>query len=478
MSDTPSDDPTRLRHEVDQLRAERDRLRQEVTALEEKEEQEKTRRKGRGTLRSVAVFVLVVLACVSFTGATVGVWAGRSLLNNEVFADRAGDLGADPAVQAALGAYLTDELMTVIDPEQLFREALPDRGQILAVPLANAVRGFVQDKVDEFLASDTFANLWEEAVTRAHARAVDVIEGDSDVVTAQGDQIEINLVPIVNTALAQVGQASPEIFGRTVDLPELTVDDLPEGAQERISEALGTPVGEDFGVIVIDDEGSLAAAQDAVRVFQLIVWLLVGLTVVLIPLALWVSHRRRRTLLQLVFGIGLGLVLVRRVGFRLEGDALDRIPNELNRAAADSIVTSFVDPLLDATWIALWILLAIAVVALVTGPYRWAVALRRAVGQAALALGRLLSSAGEKATDEATVAWLRANTAALQVGGVVAAVLALLVFDLSWFGVLVLLVLLAAYEGGVWWLGQSAQEAGEEEPPPPPPPPGPTPAPA
>jgi hypothetical protein len=466
MTDTPN--PDDLRAEVEQLEAERERLAAEVATLEQK-------RRHQGPVRGVAVFLLVVLACVSFTAGSVAVWANRSFLNNEVFAERAGGLGAEPAVQAALGVYLTDELMSVIDPEALFREALPDRGQILAIPLANAVRGFVQDRVDAFLASDTFADLWQEAVTRAHARAVQVIEGDSEVVTTTDDQIEVNLVPLVNAALAQVGEASPEIFGRTVDLPTVTVDELPEGAQERISQALGTPVGEDFGVIVIDDQGSLAAAQDAVRLFQLIVWVLVALTIVLIPLALWVSRRRRRTLLQLAFGIGLGMVLVRRVGFRLEGDALERIPDEVNRAAADAIVTSFIDPLLDATWIVLWVLLAVAVVALVTGPYRWAVALRRSVGQALAAIGRLLSSAGEKATDEATVAWLRANTGALQVGGAVVAVLLLLVFDLSWLGVLLLLVLLAAYEGAVWWLGQSAEETGEEERPPPP---GPTPAPA
>jgi hypothetical protein len=459
MSDSATPEQAVLTDEIEQLQAERDRLSREVKTLEEK-------KKSQSSIRTVGVFILVVLACVSFTGASVGVWAKRSFLNNEVFAERAAPLGADPAVQAALGVWVTDELMQVINPEEIFREALPDRGQILAVPLASAVRGFVQGKVDEFLASERFANLWSEAVTRAHARAVDVVEGSSDVVSAQGDQIEVNLVPLVNGALAQVGQASPEIFGRTVDLPDLTVDDLPANAQARISEALGMPVGEDFGVIVIDDNGALSAAQEAVRLFGVAVWILVILATVLIPLALWVSHRRRRTLLQLVFGLALGLVLVRRLGFRLEGDALDRIANETNRAAAKAITQSFVDPLLDATLIALWVLLAIAVVAVVTGPYRWAVALRRGVGNATASLGRIIGSAGERATDDATVAWLRANTGALQIGGAVVAVLALLLFDLSWFGLLVLMILLAAYEVGVWWVGQSASETtGSEGPP-------------
>ena len=67
--------------------------------------------------------------------------------------------------------------MGVIDPESFFESVLPERGQILAVPLTNALRGFVNDKVDEFLATDTFANLWVEANERAHRRIVQVLEG-------------------------------------------------------------------------------------------------------------------------------------------------------------------------------------------------------------------------------------------------------------------------------------------------------------
>jgi hypothetical protein len=75
-------------------------------------------------------------------------------------------------------------------------------------------------------------------------------------------------------------------------------------------------------------------------------------------------------------------------------------------------------------------------------------------------LARSVASAAgamsERATDEATVAWLRDTIGALQAGGVVLAVFVLLVFDLSWLGLLLLVALLAAYEAGVWWLGQSA----------------------
>ena len=469
MTDPTSPGPTEPEESVDQLRAERDALESQVHTLEAK------RRRG-GRIRGVAVFVLLVLTCVSFTGATVAVWAKRSFLNNEVFAERAAPLGADPAVQAALTPWITDQIMSVVNPQQLIRDALPDRGQILAVPLANAVTGFVRGQVDSFVHSDTFAKLWATATTRAHERAVRVIEGKSDVVGTSNGQIVINLVPVINEALAQVGALSPDIFGHTVDIPTVTVDDVPAAAQARLSQALGTPVGEDFGVIRIDDNGTLGTAQHAVRLFNIAVWVLVILTLILIPLTLWVSHRRRRTLLQLVFGIAFGLVLVRRVGLRVEGDALDIIANTTNRAAASSIAHSFIDPLLNATAIALWILFAVAVVAAVSGPYRWAVALRRGARHLGTTAIHTAEAVGERATDDTTVAWIRAHISALQIAGAAVAVLVLLALDLSWFGLLLLLILLAAYEVSLWRLDQSTAEPTAEEKPAPPTPTGAAPA--
>ena len=55
--------------------------------------------------------------------------------------------------------------MTAIDPKEFFESVLPDRGQILAVPLTNALRGFVQDKTTEFLGSGAFQKLWVEINT-------------------------------------------------------------------------------------------------------------------------------------------------------------------------------------------------------------------------------------------------------------------------------------------------------------------------
>ena len=76
-----------------------------------------------------------------------------------------------------------------------------------------------------------------------------MLEGDTGNLQVEGDTVVLNLVPVINAVLAEIGDASPDIFGRTVNLPTLTVDDLPEDAIASIENALGRDLPDDFGQI-------------------------------------------------------------------------------------------------------------------------------------------------------------------------------------------------------------------------------------
>jgi hypothetical protein len=96
------------------------------------------------------------------------------------------------------------------------------------------------------------------------------------------------------------------------------------------------------------DAQELEQVQDTVALFNRLVVAAVVLAVLLIALTLWVAPRRRRTLLQLTVGIALGVVLIRRLGLRLEDEVIDMAKPE-NREAVGVVVGAFVDSLLDAT---------------------------------------------------------------------------------------------------------------------------------
>jgi hypothetical protein len=342
--------------------------------------------------------------------------------------ERVGPLADDPAVRAALGTWVSDQVLDAVDPEKLFVEALPERGRLLAGPLAGAVDEFVRARVDRFLASDRFEKLWLEANELAHRAAVRVIRGESDALTTQGDKVVINLVPVIDAALADLGSASPELLGRQVDLPDLSVDDLPKDAIPRLEQALGINLGDNFGQFVVYDHGRLTALQDGIDRARRWLFGLSALTVVALAGALWISDRRRRTLLQMLVGLAIGVAVIRRLGLRGQRELLAAIPDEVNRAAAAAASDAFLDPLLAVTQTILIGLALVAAVAVLTGPYAWAVRIRHRL--ALLRTGAL--------TPGVTTAWVGAHRGALKVGGLALALLVLLAFNLSFLGVVVL----------------------------------------
>jgi hypothetical protein len=447
--------------EIARLTEERDRLQSELGELRGRPAGEA---RPAGRPRRVVAVALVVVTSIVFTVTVVGVWARRNALNTDRWVTTVGPVADDPAVQDALGRWMTTELMDAIDPEAFFENALPERGQILAVPLTNALRGFVNDRVDSFLASDTFHELWLAVNERAHTRVVAVLEGDTGNLQVEDGNVVLNLVPVLNQLLARIGEASPEIFGRTVDLPTITVDDIPEEAVARIESALGRELPQDFGRFTVFEARRLQQAQDAVDLFNRLVVVSVILAIGLIALTLWVSPHRRRTLVQLAVGIALGVVLIRRLGIRLEDDVVDLARPE-NQDAVRVVVGAFVSSLLDATAWILAIAAVVAAVAVLTGPYGWAEALRRRTVSLARSLAAVVGAAVTRRPDEPTVAWVAAHREVLQIGGIVVGIIVLLAADLSWLGLLLLALVIGGFELVVHRMSQLAPAEVPQPPP-------------
>ena len=216
--------------ELERMRAERDSARAELAAL-------RNGHAHRHRLRRALAGFLVFTSCLSFFTGGLGIWASRSLLDTDVWVERVGPLASDPDVQDVISRQITSATMELVDPTSLFEEALPDRGQILAVPLSNAVEGFVGDAADTVVSSEAFERLWVAANERAHAAAVRVLRGDAEALDVDGDTVTLNVIPLINGVLAEITQASPELFGRTVDVPDVQIDDDPSDAIETAEDA-------------------------------------------------------------------------------------------------------------------------------------------------------------------------------------------------------------------------------------------------
>jgi hypothetical protein len=411
------------------------------------------------------VGVLVVVFSLLLALTYVVAWGHYVVLTERGFQKTVVPVGTDPAVTATIAATLTDQIYTSLDAQQVVANALPPRADFLAGPITNATKGYVQNAVTTVLQSSQFQTLWKQAVDFAHAQLLSVLKGNSQAIKTTNGQVVLDLVPLLNAALQSLETFISGVVGHSVNLPTLTASDVPASACQRISAALNRPLPSTCGQIPLFPSNRLDQARRLVRIFNGVFVLLLILTPVAAALALWLSRRRRRTLLQLSAGAVLALVVIRRVVNWLSASLVQKgLPQ--NRSALRAILRHLFHTYFNVSrWLLLG-LIAVFVIALVTGPYPWAVSLRRTVTHYAKEGWNLAEALVGRARDDATLEWVRSHLDLLRVLGVALAVLLLVVLSVSWVGLLVIVALLAGYEWWLYRLGQSAPAPVPDEQPP------------
>jgi hypothetical protein len=387
------------------------------------------------------VTVLAILGVITLLVSTVGIWAKRNVLDTDRFVSRVDNIAADPDVDEAVSIRLTDAIMQLLDPQAFFEDALPGPGKALAIPLTSTVRNFVDNRVTAFVASPTFDKLLTEIVRVAHQAAVKILEGNSKVIEATDGKVTLNLLPLIDRVLQGIGIDVPNLLDTSNSVPQINVSESAPDAIQKLASALNTKLDSDFGQITIYNDDTLEAAQQALKQVRRVVIIAIICTVLAIGGALWLSRSRRRTLVQIAFGAFVGLVLLRRVLYRLADEIASHPANSVDQAAARAVVDEFIGPLLTGTAIMLAVAAIVAVVALVTGPYEWAESVR--------GRGRAIGTRHREV---------------LQVAGAVVGVVLLWVLDLSWFGILLLLALVALYEIGLQRLPAESDAGGTAPP--------------
>ncbi len=446
--------PEELAAELERVKAEREELEAQVETLEAKPEK-------RRRLRRVLTPIFVALSIIVFTVTVPAAWGARTVLNTDRYVATVAPLADDPAVQASIATKLTDQVFSALDVEGALSDALAglgDRATVLAGPLTNAIKGFVQDQVLKVVESDAFKTFWIQANTFVHTQVLAILRGEGgDTITVEQGKVLLNLLPLVNLALGSIQQVASDLVGRDVTLPQITADEIPSQAISELEQALGIDLPENYGQIVVYDSQDLAALQEALYAFERLLVLLLILIPILVAASLWVSTRRRRTLIQLTAGAAVGLVVIRRIAIILRDDLFDRVDTE--RFPSVRVLTNeLMDSLFRYTAILLTIVLLTALVALITGPYPWAVTFRAWMRDGARGIAAAFS--GERLPDSARIRWMRDHRDALMLGGAVVAVLLLLLFDLSLWGFVIAGIVLALYEIALSRLGHEPESSG------------------
>lgn len=442
--------PEEIKAELERVTAERNELEHKVETLEAKPER-------RHRLRRILTPILVVLAVIVFTVTVPAAWGARTVLNTDRYVATIEPLAEDPAVQQAIAARLTDEVFDAINVQGLISSTLSsigERATLLAGPLTNALRGFVQDQVLKVVQSDAFQSFWVAANRFVHTQVLAVLRGETDTVSVVGGKVLLNLVPLVNLALASIQRVSSDLVGGAVTLPTIKPSELASTAIPKLEQALGIDLPDNYGQIPIYDSQDLEALQKGVYWSQRLVILLLILVPILVAAALWASTRRRRTLVQLAVGGAIGLVVVRRVAIIARDQLFDKVDTQ-RHPGVRVLTDTLMDRLFWLTGILLAIVLLTLLIALITGPYRWAVALRGWVRD--LGRGVAGSLRGERVEETGRVRWLRQHRDGLMLGGGVVALVCLFLLDLSFLGFAILTIVLVLYELAIYGIGREPE---------------------
>lgn len=321
-------------------------------------------RRERQWWRSIVFVLLVTMGAVLAPLTVVATWANDEVGDTDRFLETVEPLAADPSVQSALAARITAEINQYIDVEEITEEALtalsaqdfvPTRAAdvlpSLAVPLSNAIEGFVRARVDSVVQSDAFEQAWVEAMRLSHGQMVAVLTGDTpDAVEIADGAVKIN----IGTFVASV--------------KEILIDDGFSFAT-RIPEVDAT-----FTVFQADNIGT---GQKIFAWLETLARVLPVLTLLLLAAAVMVARNRRKGLLVVGLAVAGSMVLLGLALNLVRPLYLDAIPPDVlagdAAAAIYDQVVSFIRTSLRAVGI---VFLALALAAFWFAPTGTGAALR------------------------------------------------------------------------------------------------------
>jgi hypothetical protein len=366
--------------------------------------------------RKTAIVSLLVLASILAPLAVASIWVKNQVTDTSRYVRTVKPLASNPAIQSAVAANLTNTLFKRVDVEARAKDALPPRAKQFAAPIAAGIEGYAQTATKKFLASDAFQKLWVQVNRRAHEQLNKILTGQGHYVQTAHGEVAIDLAPV----LAKIKQR--------LDARGVTVFDR-------------VPTDSVNSSFVLVSSKQLDNAQKGVRLLKAVAIGLPLLVLALYAIAIGISRRRRRTLLQASLGLVAGMALL-GVGLTIGRSIyLDQVagPNLPHDAA-----TAFYDTIVHYLRLGIRVIAAIALLvaagAFVTGPSRAAVAIRRWFGSG---VGWAQGETGAGSTGFAR--WVRSAKRPLRIGAILLPIAIFLLWNTPTVSLVIALVALCLF---------------------------------
>ncbi len=312
--------------------------------------------------RWIGATLLALLAAVLVVASVTARYARSELLDTDRYVETVAPLASDPQVQAAVTDRVTHEIMARLPLEKLAGDLaaavnLP-RAQSIIDLVTPAVSSWLQNQihkvVGEVVTSPRFASVWIEVNRKAHQNVEGLLTGQGGpMLHSNGTDIVIDLGPVLAAARQELVDRG---FGLAARIPDMSIP---------------------YTVAQVDQ---LPEIQRYVRLLDVSATWLPLLALLLLGLAVWTAPDRRRGLILglLLSAVLLGAALLANQVVRdrvmqratergLNADVALDVYDTLIRFLLTALVTVLVAALLGVLW------------ALLAGPSRPAVLLRRGV---------------------------------------------------------------------------------------------------
>ncbi|MBB4664783.1 SHOCT domain-containing protein [Conexibacter arvalis] len=322
------------------------------------------------------VTVLLVVAVLTGLPAMLAVWVERQALDTGNWTETSAELLADADVQAALGAFLVDEVFRSVDVAGELERALPAQLAGLASPAAAGLRQVADREAPQLLARPRVQQAWRRANELAHRQLVRVIRGGGPVVATGGGDVTLDVRALVDEVAGTLGVEDQVVAARRQ--LQSPAGSAARGAAEQ---RLGVTLPASFGRITIMRSDELEAVQAVAKAIHGLAIVLTAVSLALFAAAVALAGGWRRVALRTVgwcfVGMGVVVLLARRVGGDRLVDAL--VPAESVRAAAHAAWTIGTGLLYDVAAAMLVYGLLLVAAAWLAGSTRPAVETRRAL---------------------------------------------------------------------------------------------------
>ncbi|MEV6398519.1 hypothetical protein AB0M39_27725 [Streptomyces sp. NPDC051907] len=246
--------------------------------------------------------VMIVLVAVLTPLSALAAWVNLELGDTDSYVTAMAPLASDPAVQNAVAANITDEVMREID----------------VGPFQDSVQSLVHDAVLSFTGTDSFKTAWNTVNRAAHTVVEQSLTEDS------GNTVAIDLAPVVEQVKQQLNDDGVPF-----------ADQIPvQGAQ-----------------ITILESDRLSTARDVFHTLKNAGLWLPAATLLLALGAVLMPPRRGLAVLGLGVAFAVGGLLLRILVATSRDPALEALPPDVDRPAAGAVYDALTATLVTTSWV-------------------------------------------------------------------------------------------------------------------------------